>query len=60
MSFFSFLGGTNGLGNILDLTRGHFKSSFVGCIRKISVQNMEINAALEGVHGKNVRACTLQ
>ena len=57
---FLFLGGTNGHGNILDVTRGHFKTSFEGCIRKIFVQNVEINAALDGVHGKNVRACTME
>jgi hypothetical protein len=34
----SFPGGTNGHGNILDVTRGHFKSSFVGCIKNVIVQ----------------------
>ena len=42
---FFFIGGTNGHGNILDVTRGHFKTSFVGCIRKIVVQNVVLTNA---------------
>ena len=52
------LGGADGKGKILDITRGHFQTGFVGCVQNIIVQNIEVSASLNGITGKNVQTCS--
>lgn len=52
------LGGSNGRGKILDITRGHFEDGFTGCIRNVIIQNIEVFAHPEDIAGKNIRPCT--
>ena len=54
-----FSGGANGKGKIMDVTRGHFQTGFVGCVQNVIVQNIEISASLDGITGRNVRACSI-
>ena len=53
-----FVGGADGTGKILDITRGHFQTGFVGCVQNIIVQNIEVSASLDGITGKNVQSCS--
>ena len=57
MNIFKSIGGADGKAKILDITRGHFQTGFVGCVQNIIVQNIEISASLDGIIGKNVEAC---
>ena len=52
-----FSGGSNGKGKILDITRGHFEDGYVGGIRNVVIQNIEVFAHLEDLQGTNVRPC---
>ena len=58
IKFCHFLGGADGKGKILDITRGHFQAGFVGCVQNIIVQNIEVSASLDGITGKNVQSCS--
>ena len=54
-----FLGGSNGRGAILDVTRGHFEDGFTGCLRNIVIQNIQVfTAQMEEISGKNIRTCS--
>ena len=55
----NFLGGSNGRGAILDVTRGHFEDGFTGCLRNIVIQNIQVfTAQMEEISGKNIRTCS--
>ena len=55
-------------GAILDITRGHFRSGFAGCVQNVFVQNVEMLSSsasadlLErsGITGRNVDSCDEQ
>ena len=55
----NILGGSNGRGAILDVTRGHFEDGFTGCLRNIVIQNIQVfTAQMEEISGKNIRTCS--
>ena len=55
---FVFTGGSNGYGKILDITRGHFEDGFIGCLRNVVIQNIEVFAHLDEITGKNISPCS--
>ena len=54
------IGGSNGRGAILDVTRGHFSDGFIGCLRTVTIQNIEVFTQIEEISGKNIRSCSDQ
>ena len=57
---YNLIGGSNGRGAILDVTRGHFSDGFIGCLRTVTIQNIEVFTQIEEISGKNIRSCSDQ
>ena len=57
----SFQGGAEDSEGVRDLTRGHFDSNLVGCVRNVVVMGESVDSSKKGDHavsGMNVYDCS--